>query len=122
MPTLNLTKPVFQPARRTIASITQSFPAVVTTDIDNSYLSGLIVQIVIPVGHGMPQLNGAVVPITVTATNTFTIPVDTSSFDPFIAQTDLLFPYSYQYAQAIPTGELTTQLTQSVRNVLPYQG
>ena len=38
--------PVFQPAMRVISSITNGFPAVVTTTFDHQYISGTVMRLV----------------------------------------------------------------------------
>lgn len=78
--------PVFQRAMRVISSITNDYPAVVTTTFAHQYLTGLIVRLNIPKGYGMTQANQLYGPIIVTGDSTFTIDIDTTYFDPFISQ------------------------------------
>ena len=116
--------PVFQRAMRNVLSITQDFPALVTTTFDgvnpgnHQYLSGLIVRMQIPNGFGMNLLDKFVGPITVINSTQFTIPFDTTNLDPFVVP-------AYQPgnngtpAQVVPVGETTEQLIQSTQNVLP---
>lgn len=111
--------PVFQPAMRVISSITQSKPVIVTTTFDHNYVTGEIVRLVIPLGFGMQQINQMTGPITVTGSTTFTMTVDSTNYDPFIAPSQ--FPENSQYAQVIPIGERAEQLNAAVQNVLPYQ-
>ena len=111
--------PVFQPAMRIISSITQAVPVSVTTTFAHQYQTGEIVRIVIPPGFGMQQLNQQVAPLTVTGTTTFTLPIDSTLFDPF--STPSTQPLNEQYAQVIPIGEVASQIYAAVQNVLPYQ-
>lgn len=108
--------PVFRPAMRAISSITRSNPVVITTTIDHGYITGTIVRIDIPLHFGMEQINQQFGPITVTGDDTFTIPIDSTNYTPFVIPVE--FPYSYQQAQAVPIGEDNSILTAAVRNVL----
>src|ERR1700704_4063861 len=73
----------FVPNRNTIASITNANPGVVTTTTDHTYHNGLLVRLVIPLGLGMPEVNGNIYEITVLSNNSFSINVDTTNFEPF---------------------------------------
>lgn len=117
--------PVFKPAMRIITNITNANPATVTTSFAHGYLTGLIVRIDLPQGYGMQQLGrlGRVplmqtFEITVTGSTTFTIPIDTTNFDPFTVPG--VYPADAQYAQVVPVAEDNSILTQAVQNVLPY--
>lgn len=117
-----LSRPVFKPAMRVILSITNSFPAVVTTTIDgttpanNDYITGTIVRLDIPTGFGMTQANQLTGTITVITPTTFSIDIDTTHFDAFA--TPARWPFSSQKAQVIPVGEINSILTASTVNVL----
>lgn len=117
-PSFTLSKPVYQPAMRVITAITKAAIAQVTTSIPHQYKDGTIVRIDIPKGFGMFQINQQFGPITVTGDTTFTIPINTQNYDAFTIPSS--FPDSYNNAQAVPVGELTSQLTAAVQNVLPY--
>jgi hypothetical protein len=110
--------PVFQPAMRVISSITNGFPAVVTTTFDHQYISGTVMRLYVPVGYGMVQANQLTGEIVVTGPTTFSIDIDTTFFDPFT--TPATFPDNAQIAQCIPIGENNGILTAAVQNVLPY--
>lgn len=110
--------PVFQQAMRIIQSISNSDPVVVTTTFPHQYATGLIVRLNVPQGFGMLQINRLYGPIVVTGDMTFTMAINSTSFDPFVAPT--AYPDSYQSAQVTPIGELNEQLQQATRNVLPY--
>ena len=114
--------PIYQPAMRAIASITNANPATVTTSINHLYITGTIVRIDIPkqlTGQtqlGMPQINQQFGSITVTGNTTFTIAIDTTFYDKFAVPSPL--PQGYVPAQAVPIGELSSQLTAAVVNTL----
>lgn len=110
--------PVFQPAMRVIAAITNGFPAQVTTTFNHQYASNLIVRINIPLGFGMQEANQLKGTITVNSPTTFLITLDTTGFNPFTIPNN--YPYSYQSATVVPIGEDNSILTQATRNVLPY--
>jgi hypothetical protein len=111
--------PTFQPSMRIISAITNSFPAVVTTTFAHQYITGTIVRLDIPPLFGMQQANQAFGPISVTSPTTFSIPIDTTYYDPFSPSSE--YPYSQQYAQAVPFAESNGMLTAAVQNVLPYK-
>jgi hypothetical protein len=68
---------------RLISAITNDNPASVTTTFDHDYTDGLIVRFNIPKAEGMTQLDKMTGTITVTGTDTFTVNIDTTSFDAF---------------------------------------
>jgi hypothetical protein len=112
--------PVFRPQLMFISAITQADPGVVTTTANHNYLSGLIVRLLIPLPMGTPQLvsmtqlNGMEFPIMVLSANTFSIPIDTSFFDPFVVPPDP----QMTSPQVVPTGEINEILYQAVYNIL----
>lgn len=110
--------PIFQPAMRLIASITNANPATVTTTFANQYKTGLIVRLDLPLAVGMQQANGLTGTITVIDAVTFTINIDTTSFDAFSIP---ISPghFDNTCAQVVPIGEVNEQLDQAVRNILP---
>jgi hypothetical protein len=88
---------MYQPAVRIITSITNDYPALITTGtitypghvltitpFVHQYLSGTIVRIQIPNYFGMSQLNGQQGEITRVNTTQFTIDIDTTLYDPFV--------------------------------------
>lgn len=113
-----LRKPVFGPAMRLIASITNSFPALVTTTFDHGYITGTIIRLDIPVADGMQQANQFTGPITVTSPTAFTILLDTTYFDVFSIPVDPI-PDVNTCAQVVPIGEVSSLLTAAVQNILP---
>ena len=108
--------PTFQPAMRIVTAISQSNPAVITTSFAHQYNSGIIVRLDIPIANGMQEISSIPYPpksypITVTGGTTFTVPVDSGSFQAFV---------NVECAMVCPIGELNSQLTDAERNVLPY--
>lgn len=114
--------PTFQPTYRLISNVTNGFPAVVTTSIPHNYLTGLVVRLYMPEGIGMDQANKLFGTITVINAVTFSIPIDTTNFTPFIvyASTQSSNPHMDICALAVPIGEDNSQLYQAVQNVLPF--
>lgn len=110
--------PVFQKAMRIISAITNANPAAVTTTFNHQYVTGMIVRLNIPNGFGMVQANQLYGAIVVTGDTTFTIDIDTTTFDVFAAPSS--FPLNYQYAQCTPIGEISPLLSAATQNVLPY--
>lgn len=109
--------PIFQPAMRLIASITQAFPAVVTTTFAHQYVSGTIVRLDIPPADGMQQADQFVGPITVTGSTTFTLPLDSTKFTPFAIPVSP-DPHVNTCAQVVPIGEVDETLKAALVNVL----
>ena len=110
--------PQFQPAMRIVTAITNGNPAVVTTSFNHQYQSGLIVRLDIPENYGMQQANQLFGPITVIDNITFSMPIDTTLFDPFVVPLPAL---TLTQAQAVPIGEIAQELYQAVRDVVPNQ-
>ena len=100
----------FIPNRQEIESITLANPGVVTTTEDHGYLTGLYVRLFMPNGFGMPQVSNRVFLITVLTSDSFSIPVNTSNFDPFALGS------SSQVPQVIPVGEVSSTLLMAERN------
>lgn len=102
----------FVPNRQIIEAITNSNPAVVTTTAPHGYDNTLSVRIVFPQpSHfGMEQLNNQVFQITVIDNSDFSIPIDTTSFDPFNGSGAVQSP------QTIPVGEVGYTFSESTRN------
>ena len=111
--------PTFQPAMRLISSITNANPAVITTTFDHDFVTGTVVRLHIPPGYGMEQADTLQGAITVTGTDTFTMPIDTSLFDVLTIPGSIPW-YVYSYPHVIPIGELNSLLDAAVQNVLPY--
>lgn len=114
-----LQNPVFKRAMRLIASITNALPMLITTTFAHGYVSGTIVRLDIPQADGMQQANQQFGPINVTSPTTFTMPIDSSNFEPFAIPVSPP-PYINTCAQVVPIGEINSILTAAVQNVLPY--
>lgn len=112
--------PVFQPAMRIISAITNSNPATVTTTFAHQYKTGTIVRLDIPPADGMQQISGQTFPIFVTGATTFTIPADTTNFDPFSIPVSPP-PSVNTCAMVVPVGEVTATLIAATINVLNPQ-
>jgi len=110
--------PIFQPAMRLIASITNSSPATVTTTFAHQYETGLIVRLDLPPAVGMQQADGATGTITVIDDTSFFIDIDTTYFDIFSIPVSP-GPFDNTCAQVVPIGEVNESLDQATRNVLP---
>ena len=118
IPSYSFRYPVYQPAMRVIANITNASPAVVTTTINHQYLTGTIVRLIVPKGFGMVQANQLVGTILVLTPTTFAIDINTTNFDAFTLPSS--FPPGYNDAQVIPIGEENALLAAATNNVLPY--
>lgn len=110
--------PMFFPAMRLIAAITNANPATVTTTFAHGYGTGMIVRLVIPLADGMQQADGMTGAITVTGDLTFTIDIDTTHFDVFSIP-DPVRPHVDICAMVVPVGEVNETLRWSTRNRLP---
>ena len=112
-------RPVFLPAMRIITAITQSNPIEITTSFNHLYLNGCIVRLDIPQADGMQQANQMFGPLTVTSATTFTLPFDSTLFEPFSIPVAPL-PQVNTCAMSVPIGESNLNLDSAVQNVLPY--
>ena len=109
--------PIFQPAMRLVAAITNDTQATVTTTFAHQYKTGLIVRLDIPIACGMQQANQLTGNIIVVSPSMFLISIDTTTFDPFSVPMGLS-PHVDTCAQVVPVGEVNEILTQATRNVL----
>jgi len=110
--------PIFQPAMRLIASITNSNPAIVTTTFANQYETGLIVRLELPKAVGMQQADRLQGTVTVIDDTSFYLDIDTTFFDAFSIPISP-GPFDNTCAQVIPVGEVNETLYLATRNVLP---
>ena len=99
----------FVPKANVIIDVTASFPCVITTQTNHNYDSTLYVTLYFPNNRKMQRLNGKTYPITVTAANKFSIPVDTTNFDTISVSPN-------QSAQCVPAAEQNFSLTMAVNN------
>ena len=109
--------PVFGPAMRLIASITNNTAATVTTTFDHDYVDGTIVRFDIPLACGMQQINQLTSPILVTGTTTFTVAIDTTQFAVFSVPAGL-GPFIDVCPQVVPIGSSNDTLRAAVVNQL----
>src|SRR5271157_5166420 len=82
--------PMFKPASRLIQSITMASPAMVVTRNPHLYSTGIVVRLVIPEACGMRQANDLTGEITVVDPTSFTINIDTTTFEAFVIPTVFL--------------------------------
>lgn len=118
MAILAVQNPTFQPSMRIISAITNANPAIITTTFNHNFVTGTVVRLHIPAGYGITKANKLFGSIIVTGDTTFTVDIDTSSFD--VYTTPSTFPENKQYAQVVPIGEINSTLKASTENVLPY--
>ncbi len=85
---------------KSIESITQAFPMLVTTVQDHKYTAGIRVRFQIPSMFGMIQLNGVEVQVLSVTSNTLTVNLDSSNFTPFAYPSPL--PEAYTPPVVIP--------------------
>lgn len=85
---------------RTIQSITNAFPMVVTTTQDHRYVAGMMVTFLITKQFGMVQLNNLNVQVISLTSDTLTINLDSTGFTPFAYPSPL--PSAYTPPSIIP--------------------
>lgn len=84
-----------------IASISNSYPMIVTTTNDHGYVAGMMVSFLIPVQYGLGQLTGINVQVLATPTpTTLSIDFDSSQLNFFSYPSPL--PNAYTPASVIP--------------------
>lgn len=92
------------PFKCNISSISQGSSTVVTTSVDHGFIVGNQVQFSIPKAYGMTQLNGKKGLVLSFTSNTITVNIDSSSFDPFV--TPSVIPLIiYDPAEVLPIGD-----------------
>lgn len=102
---------------RIITAITNATVAQVTTSFAHDYLDGEIVRLYIPDGFGMVQADKHTGTISVTGATTFTIDLDTSTYDQFVIPPENPGHF-YTSAHVVPLGEVNQQLRAATKNVL----
>jgi hypothetical protein len=85
---------------QTILSITNSYPAIVTTENDHGYVAGMMVTFLIPIPFGMVELNNVNVQVLGITADTLSINIDTTLFTPFAYPSPL--PGAYTPPSVIP--------------------
>lgn len=111
--------PIFKPAMRLIAAISQSDPMVITTTFEHQYIDGIYVRLHVPPADGMTEAHRLTGYIVVTSLTTFTLPYNSSYFTPFSIPV-LPNPHEDICAQVIPVGEENAILLAAVQNTLPF--
>lgn len=115
---------IFRPHSSVIAAITQAVSAEVTTYRNHDLIDGTIIRFTISPNCGMQQINNQTAEITVTSPTTFTVPINTITFDPFIIPEDpdnpgLPPPQQQPCSFVVPIGERNDMLSAAVQNILP---
>lgn len=85
---------------KTILSITNANPMVVTTTQPHGYVAGMMVTFLIPTQFGMVQLNNLNVQVISLTSDTLTINLDSTGFAPFAYPSPL--PQTYTPPSIIP--------------------
>lgn len=85
---------------KSIESITNAYPMLVTTIDDHHYVAGMRVRFQIPSMFGMVQLNSVEVQVLSVTSNTLTVNLDSSNFTPFAYPSPL--PEAYTPPVVIP--------------------
>ena len=106
---------IYYPAHNVITNITNAKPAVVTTATDHNYVDGMVVRLVIAAGYGMPQANRLMGIITIINPTSFSITIDTTSFDPYVIPSPAL-----QTSQTIGVGDENDDGTGYMYNAAPF--
>lgn len=107
-----MTISTWRPLRRSISSITNANPGVVTTSVAHGYFNDAYVRLVLPGNFGMNQVNNQVFKITVLSPTTFSINTNTTSYDAFNASLN-----TSQVPQVIPVAETANTLKNLEQNI-----
>ena len=79
---------------KTISSITNSNPCVVTTQFHHEYPAGVNVRFLIPTMFGMQEMNGVNVQVISVTNNTLTLNLDSTNFGVFAYPSPLASAYT----------------------------
>ena len=116
--------PVIQiPSSLLITAITRSAPMVVTVQVAtptteaNTYIVGMAVRLFVPVSYGMYQANNLVGTITAISGSNFTLSLDSSQFDAFVAPSGNLITTP---ASISPNGSRNLQYNNNT-DLVPFQ-
>lgn len=107
---------------KAIASISNSFPMIVTTIQDHHYSAGIRVRFQIPNQFGMVQLNEVESQVLSITNNTLTVNVDSSNFTPFAYPSPI--PEAYTPPVVIPdaSGKYLPPLSLPDPNQTSFEG
>jgi|SRR5271166_1840037 len=123
MPNQLLTPVIQIPSALNITAITQSLPMVITVTPGNGatqvndYIVGMAVRLNVPQSYGMFQANNLVGTITAISGSNFTLNLDSSQFDPFVAP----MGNAEQPATIAPNGSRNLQYTNGTSLNVPFQ-
>lgn len=107
---------------KTIASISQTFPMLVTTNYPHHYVGGMRVRFQIPGMFGMQELNDVEVQVLAVTSNTLTVNLDSSNFALFAYPSTL--PEAYTPPVVVPdaSGKYLPPLPLSFGNQTSFEG
>lgn len=107
---------------KTIESITNAYPMVVTTTNDHHYVAGMRVRFNIPGMFGMIQLNEVEAQVLSITNNSLTVNVDSSNFTPFAYPSPL--PEAFTPPVVIPdaSGKYLPPLSLPEPNQTSFEG
>ena len=100
----------YQPSKFNISAITRGATTTVTTSIDNNYVIGQQVRLLIPPGYGSTQLNGQFGYVTsVPSATQVVVTIDSLNANAFIASP----PGAVQNAEIIAIGDVNSGVVNS---------
>lgn len=113
----------FAPSQAIIISIDKGNQTLSTTSASHGFQVGVYIRFFIPLQRGMQQLNGVIAPIIAVTADTFTVDINSRSFDDFVNSEPFPLNTYEQLAQAIPVAENAFTLNYAEKNnntMLPY--
>lgn len=110
------------PSSMVISAITNETQMVVTAVLNpvteaNTYITGMLVKLFVPYAYGMYQANGLTGQILQISGLNFTLNIDSSQFDPFVAPASA---YQIQPASLSPAGSRNLAFSNATQ-LLPFQ-
>jgi hypothetical protein len=94
----------FIPFKCNVTGVTRGTSTIVTTDVNHGFITGNQVQFSIPKVWGMVQLNGLKGIVLSFTSNTITVNIDSTFFDPFVTPSVVL-PVVIDSAEVLPIGD-----------------
>jgi len=120
MPNTYLPGVIAIPSSLLITGMTQSMPLVITYSVPSTgvftYIPGQLVRLTVPRTWGMYQANGLTGMIIALGTNTMTLNIDSTNFDPFVVATSSV----ETPASLAPAGSKNLQFSNTSMDV-PFQ-
>ena len=108
---------------KSIASISNSYPTIVTTNFNHHYVAGMNVSFLIPVQYGANELNGINVQVLSTPTaTTLSIDFDTTQTTPFAYPSPLPGAYTPATVFANSSGPYLAPLPLPYANQDSFEG